>query len=270
MSKKIQEGWQLVVVGHSLGAGAASLISLKLHHYYPQLRCLAFSCPGGLVSKKLSHAMKGFVTTVAVGKDCIPRASVATITRLMDELVTALARCKQPKIKVLFFPWLRRHSQRFRDLFYNYDEIPEESVANLLKYYESRRRLGQPIEMYPPGKIIFLRPIKSGRGGRRWDAVFIAPEDLMNEGILVSPNMLKDHLCSTAYDALKEAKEKAEAVEERREVRGGENIIQGVWRGAGRAVRAPWNVVQGATQAWGGYPARARQGSLQQGLINAV
>lgn len=278
MRRKLEEGWQFVVVGHSLGAGAASLISLKLRHYYPQLKCFAFSCPGGLVNKKLSHAMTSFCTSIAVGKDCIPRSSVATIARLMDELVTSLARCKQPKIKVLFLPWWRRHSQRFKYLFYDYDDIPEEAAAALIKYYESRRRLGQPIEMYPPGKIIFLRPIKSqsrlGQVKRKWDAVFIAAEDLMGEGILVSPNMLKDHLCSTAYDALNEAKEKAEAAEEMREGGGdgtqGEGVFEGVLRGAGRVVKAPWSVVQGAAQAWGGQPARTRQGSLEQNLINAV
>ena len=33
-------GWQLVVTGHSLGAGAAALCALYLHNYFRQ--CLAF------------------------------------------------------------------------------------------------------------------------------------------------------------------------------------------------------------------------------------
>lgn len=39
-------------------------------------------------------------SAVAVGKDAVPRMSVATLGRLMDEMVTSLARCRQPKIKV--------------------------------------------------------------------------------------------------------------------------------------------------------------------------
>lgn len=137
-----QEGWQLVVEGHSLGAGAAALVSLKLREHYPGkcggqavagvklgpagptgglgcraplgvgkcyqgvrshlmcqsgegspcllqqlssakvaalpklqqrhcapapagagLRCLAYSVPGGLVSKNLAHAMAPFTTS---------------------------------------------------------------------------------------------------------------------------------------------------------------------------------------------------------------
>jgi len=30
-----QQGWKLVVVGHSLGAGVAALLSLKLQHVFP-------------------------------------------------------------------------------------------------------------------------------------------------------------------------------------------------------------------------------------------
>lgn len=37
---------------------------------------------------------------VVAGKDAVPRATVSNLSRLMDEMVTALARCKQPKLKV--------------------------------------------------------------------------------------------------------------------------------------------------------------------------
>ena len=50
--------------------------------------------------------------------------------------------------------------------------------------------------MYPPGRIIFLRPIKvrkkrkSGEEGhkieKRWDAVWVSPREVVGEGILVS------------------------------------------------------------------------------------
>ena len=64
MRQKVQEeGWQLIVQGHSLGAGAAALVSLKLRAEYPGLKCIAYSCPGGLVSKNLAHALSKFVTT---------------------------------------------------------------------------------------------------------------------------------------------------------------------------------------------------------------
>ena len=49
--------------------------------------------------------------------------------------------------------------------------------------------------MYPPGRIIFLRPIKvrkkrksggEGRLEKKWDAVWVSPREVVGEGILVS------------------------------------------------------------------------------------
>lgn len=136
MRQKIEEeGWRLIVVGHSLGAGAAALISLKLRTFFPDLKCIAYSAPGGLISKNLAHAMAPFCTTVAVGKDAVPRATVATMARLMDELMISLARCKQPKMRVLFAPWWRRHKRRFRQLFHDYQDIPPEAAAVLVSFH---------------------------------------------------------------------------------------------------------------------------------------
>lgn len=236
--------------------------------HFSGLKCLAFSCPGALVSKNLSHAMASFCTTVAAGKDVVPQATVPTMARLMDELITSLARCKQPKMRVLFVPWWRRHRQRFKDLFNDYKDIPPEAAAMLLKYYESRRRMGQPVAMYPPGKIIFLRPMKARRR-RHWDAVYVAPEDLIGEGILVSPTMLKDHLCSTVHEALSKCTERAEAVESGR-AEGATGAFDELLQWPGRAMRAPWRVAQGAVQIVGRPTRHTRQGSLQQALINAV
>lgn len=61
---KVKEGWNVMVVGHSLGAGAAALLSLKLCQFFPRMHCIAYSCPGALVSKNVAHAMKDICTTV--------------------------------------------------------------------------------------------------------------------------------------------------------------------------------------------------------------
>jgi sn1-specific diacylglycerol lipase len=48
---------QLIVCGHSLGAGVAALLSLLLRPYFPNLKCYAFSPPGALVSPDLARVM---------------------------------------------------------------------------------------------------------------------------------------------------------------------------------------------------------------------
>ena len=83
-----------MVVGHSLGAGVASVLALllKLENKYPMMVCYAYSPPGALFryvclhvfrdmiiadqlifSYPLAEYSKQFITTVVVGNDIIPR-----------------------------------------------------------------------------------------------------------------------------------------------------------------------------------------------------
>lgn len=43
------QGYQLVTVGHSLGAGVSALLALLLRPQYPKIFCFAYSPPGALM-----------------------------------------------------------------------------------------------------------------------------------------------------------------------------------------------------------------------------
>ena len=43
------ETYRLVIVGHSLGAGTATILAVLLKEQYPNLQCYAYSPPGGLL-----------------------------------------------------------------------------------------------------------------------------------------------------------------------------------------------------------------------------
>lgn len=58
------------------------------------LKVWAFSPPGGLISRSLIGFTEQWCTSVAVGKDVVPRMTVNNLNRLMDEMVTSLARCR--------------------------------------------------------------------------------------------------------------------------------------------------------------------------------
>lgn len=45
----VYKEYKLVITGHSLGAGTASILAVLLHRSYPTLRCYSFSPPGGLL-----------------------------------------------------------------------------------------------------------------------------------------------------------------------------------------------------------------------------
>lgn len=58
------------------------------------VRTWAFNPPGGLVTRNLNKVLDTFCTSLVVGKDAVSRGTVNNLSRLMDEMVTALARCR--------------------------------------------------------------------------------------------------------------------------------------------------------------------------------
>lgn len=69
------QGYQLVITGHSLGAGVASILALliKLNMKFPNMKCYAFSPPGSLFSFPLAQYCKELITSVVLGNDIVPR-----------------------------------------------------------------------------------------------------------------------------------------------------------------------------------------------------
>ncbi|XP_032250025.1 sn1-specific diacylglycerol lipase beta isoform X4 [Phoca vitulina] len=90
--------YRLVVVGHSLGAGAAALLAIMLRSAYPHVRCYAFSPPRGLLSKSLYEYSKNFIVSLVLGKDVIPRLSVTNLEDLKKRILRVIAHCNKPKM----------------------------------------------------------------------------------------------------------------------------------------------------------------------------
>lgn len=90
-------GWQVVLVGHGEGAGAAALLAPKLAAMQlGQLSVWAFGPPGELCSPDLGAAVAAScrLTAVAVGEDAAPRTSAASVAALLDQGVVGLARLR--------------------------------------------------------------------------------------------------------------------------------------------------------------------------------
>ncbi|KAL3145874.1 hypothetical protein ABBQ38_015244 [Trebouxia sp. C0009 RCD-2024] len=198
--------WKLVITGHSLGAGVAALMTLRLKDKYPSAKCWAFCPPGGLMSANLSHAAQGFVNCVVVGKDIVPRLSVVNIGRLIDELVTSLAMCKHNKnnmlLRKLSTYWRHHHVEQ---LFHDHAHIPKEALQVLDQYNQGIEARNRMLELILPGKVVFLRPRKTNNVRTSWDAVWMAPEEIAKEGIMISPHLLDDHYTATLEAALRGA-----------------------------------------------------------------
>lgn len=69
----------LTLVGHSLGAGAASIAGMELHDRKDfNVQVFGFGCPA-LLSKGLSESTQDYITTVVADNDCIPRMSLSSM-----------------------------------------------------------------------------------------------------------------------------------------------------------------------------------------------
>lgn len=100
--------YHLVITGHSLGAGAAVLLSILLKPSYPKVRCFSFSPPGGLLSLAAARFTETFCMSVIIGDDLVPRLSLSTLDLLKRQMIAELEACRHPKVSLFpsIPPWL--------------------------------------------------------------------------------------------------------------------------------------------------------------------
>ncbi|XP_025841950.1 diacylglycerol lipase-beta isoform X2 [Vulpes vulpes] len=213
--------YQLVVVGHSLGAGAAAVLAIMLRNSYPQVRCYAFSPPRGLLSKSLYEYSKNFIVSLVLGKDVIPRLSVTNLEDLKKRILRVIAHCNKPKYKILL------HGCWYELFGGSPDNSPTEldggtqgdltqpllGEQSLLTHgsptysFSSDSPLESPTKyppLYPPGRIIHLE--EEGTSGRfcRAAAQYCArwSHESQFSKILIGPKMLTDHMPDVLMKAL--------------------------------------------------------------------
>ncbi|PIK33485.1 putative sn1-specific diacylglycerol lipase beta-like [Apostichopus japonicus] len=100
-AKRIEPDFEVVITGHSLGAGTAILTSMMLKEEWPEIKCYVYSSPFGLLNDEGVHFTKDFVISVVVGLDIIPRLSILTLNDLKDQIVEVMQHSPTPKYRIL-------------------------------------------------------------------------------------------------------------------------------------------------------------------------
>ena len=85
-------GYSIVLTGHSLGAGVASLTAVLLKRSLERIHCVAFAAPA-CVDGRLAEAMRPFVTSVVLGDDVVPRLTARALRRLVRKLLHERQSC---------------------------------------------------------------------------------------------------------------------------------------------------------------------------------
>ncbi|WAR11568.1 DGLB-like protein [Mya arenaria] len=91
----------LVITGHSLGAGVAAMLTILLKTNYPKVRCYAFSPPGELVSPEVCEWAEDVVCSVVLGDDIICRQGMLMMDDLKIQIITAINETRMPKYQIL-------------------------------------------------------------------------------------------------------------------------------------------------------------------------
>ncbi|XP_074951175.1 diacylglycerol lipase-alpha [Phalacrocorax aristotelis] len=194
----------LIVVGHSLGAGTAAILSFLLRPQYPSVKCFAYSPPGGLLSEDAMEYSKEFVTAVVLGKDLVPRIGLSQLEGFRRQLLDVLQRSNKPKWRIIVGATKCIPKS----------ELPEETEENSVT---SNRLWTHPSDLtialsastplYPPGRIIHVvhnHPAEQCCCCEQEDPTYFAiwgDNKAFNE-VIISPAMLHEHLPYVVMEGL--------------------------------------------------------------------
>ncbi|XP_074647959.1 diacylglycerol lipase-alpha-like [Tubulanus polymorphus] len=201
--ERVTDEYDLVILGHSLGAGTAAILAILLRQDYPSLQCYAYSPPGGLLSMQAVEETKSFITSVVVGKDIIPRIGLSQMEALRSDLINVIKKSTHPKWKIIFGSVVcgccsDKDGEGFD---FQLEKERETSVHPC----DSQVALTRHTPLFPPGKIIHIvRNHPKGSRCRTPEPVYQAiwADNTDFDEVLISPTMINDHMPDNVLDAL--------------------------------------------------------------------
>lgn len=187
------QGYRVVVTGHSLGAGAASLLHVKMHQEgLCDSTCFAFAPPPTYCSNskdpKIAKAIQQCVGVVH-DHDCVPLLGVASIRRLATQLDTV----DNESEKMWFW-------KRFL-IFWEFRPVPAHIIAKVQACLEGNRdRVVGEAALEIPGKVVLW--IKKSAKSDGFDEFACSKEAWRRVNVFMCSDMITDHMPEAYEDAL--------------------------------------------------------------------
>ncbi|XP_025832678.1 sn1-specific diacylglycerol lipase beta [Agrilus planipennis] len=225
-ARSLYPEYDLILTGHSLGAGVACLLALKIKPKYPDVKVYAFATPAGLLSREAARLTESFIFTIGVGDDFIMRLGVDSAENFRTGIIQVLHASRLPKYRVLLngcgyalfgVPPCDLESTWKKDLSSppgrspllepkEIHTITSSEEAGILTRDISQRRFSKT-RLYTAGRILHIvnrkktkTERKNGTGGPSYEMRWATAEDFME--LKVMPRMLYDHLPHNVYNTL--------------------------------------------------------------------
>ncbi|KNC50160.1 Sn1-specific diacylglycerol lipase alpha [Thecamonas trahens ATCC 50062] len=205
----------MVVVGHSLGAGTAALLTLRMRaEFGARVRCFAYACPA-VMTLELARACAPFTVTALRGYDLVPRLSVRNTFELRENVMHALRRETANKHALLCGcaplsssmregvarPGLVNESEALLSVRPMQRPVPivrpRAAAATLLPGMDDADLEGLGSALYPPGRV--LQVLAAANKGE-YDYGYVDPAAL--DKVLAGKTMFLDHMPWKLFDAL--------------------------------------------------------------------
>lgn len=157
----IPSGYKIVIVGHSLGAGCATIVSLLLRASIPslqdpdKLKVWAFASPP-VLDLDSSRGCSSFVTTVVNNCDVIPRANIGPFVVTVRVLRAINKRLKEQNLGVSDLLWKDFMKKSHEDLKEDEMLMSVEEMVSTMADAIACDDGSDPDHLYVPGKVLVL------------------------------------------------------------------------------------------------------------------
>ncbi|KAI0990044.1 hypothetical protein GJ496_006301 [Pomphorhynchus laevis] len=192
-------GYGLIICGHSLGAGAAVLLTMMLRDSdkYPDTTCYAFSCPKTM-TENLAIMCESFCMAITVGNDIVARLDLSAIEQLKENIVHNLSECDTPKYKI-FYDVISGNLQ-----YKNSRRVENNEVIIPINPGYRTLFISDPLpnvdDFFVPGNILHLNYKRNSKNDDEVRGQF--RDRHYFKSIRVHPTMFRDHMPAVLLDCL--------------------------------------------------------------------